>query len=76
MKISSVATATAPLQLGTVSHVNPPGDVGGVYVLDVFGGERAPAPQACVGDRTHAAAGSFAYAADTAGVVDVIGTAP
>jgi len=24
-----------------VSHVNPPGDVGGVYVLDVFGGERA-----------------------------------
>ena len=38
----------------------------------------ASAPQLLkhVSDRTHAAAGSFAYAADTAGVVDVIGTAP
>ena len=101
LKIFSVATASAPLQLGTattygalsvavtgstvflaapaVSHVSPPGDVGGVYVLDA---SVASAPRllkhVSVPGRTHAVAtaGTAAFAADTAGIVDVIGMAP
>jgi len=75
----AVTGSTVFLAAPAVSHVSPPGDVGGIYVLDA---SVASAPRllkhVSVPGRTHAVAtaGTAAFAADTAGIVDVIGMAP